>query len=112
MIIRTKLVRRKRVKAAEPLKPKYETADGLIRPEQLKAARALLVWSPLKLAIESDVGKRVITDFEDHGRELRPATLDLLKRALEAAGVVFSSSGDPSAAPVDELQPQVASIRT
>jgi hypothetical protein len=98
MITGSKPVRRKPVKAPEPPKPKRDAAaEGTIRPEQIKAARALLGWSTLKLAIESDVGNPVIRDFEDHGRELRPATIELLKHALEVAGVVFGPGGEPSA---------------
>jgi DNA-binding transcriptional regulator YiaG len=49
-----------------------------ISGEQIKAARDLLGWSRIKLAIESDVGSGVITSFETGPRVPQGASVDRL----------------------------------
>jgi transcriptional regulator with XRE-family HTH domain len=56
---------------------------------QLKAARELIGLSPLALAVQSQLGQREIVEFEAGRRGLPAKTLLALRRALEAAGVVF-----------------------
>lgn len=63
----------------------------MITPAQCRAARALIEWSRDQLAEASKVALRTIVDFERGAREPRAVTLDAIKRALEAADVIFIS---------------------
>jgi transcriptional regulator with XRE-family HTH domain len=56
---------------------------------QCRAARALLDWSREQLAEASRVALRTIVDFERGARSPRDVTVEALRRALEAAGVIF-----------------------
>ncbi|MFH3481646.1 helix-turn-helix domain-containing protein [Xanthobacter variabilis] len=58
-------------------------------PAQCRAARALLDWSQQQLADAATVGNATIRNFESGKSEPRNATLNVLQRALEAAGVIF-----------------------
>jgi transcriptional regulator with XRE-family HTH domain len=58
-------------------------------PAQCRAARALLAISQDDLAASSGVAKRTIASFESEGRQPYARTLDAMRSALEAAGVVF-----------------------
>lgn len=61
----------------------------MITSSQCRAARALLDWSQQRLAEESRIGNATIRNFEGGKSTPQHATLDVLKRALETAGVVF-----------------------
>jgi transcriptional regulator with XRE-family HTH domain len=61
----------------------------MITPAQCRAARALLDWSQQQLAIAARVGVVTVRQFEGGAAQPRRATLDVVQRALEAAGVVF-----------------------
>jgi transcriptional regulator with XRE-family HTH domain len=61
----------------------------MITPAQCRAARALLEWSQAELARRAQVGVVTVHQLESRISEPRPATLDVIRRALEAAGVVF-----------------------
>jgi transcriptional regulator with XRE-family HTH domain len=60
-----------------------------IAPEQCRAARALLAWSQDDLADKAKIAKKTLQLFELGQREPYARTLDLLRHALEAAGVEF-----------------------
>ena len=60
-----------------------------IAAAQCRAARALVNMTQDQLAEASRVSKRTITHFEAGERQPVPATLEALRRALEAAGVEF-----------------------
>lgn len=67
----------------------------MITPAQCRAARALLDWSQQRLAEESKIGNATIRNFEGGKSTPQHATLDVLRRALESAGVIFiASNGD------------------
>ena len=67
----------------------------MLTAAQCRAARALIEWSRESLAEASHVALRTIVDFERGAREPRDATLAALRRALEAAGVIFiEGNGD------------------
>ena len=55
----------------------------------------MLEWSREKLAEKSRIALRTIVDFERGAREPRHATLDVLRRALEAAGIEFTNGEQP-----------------
>lgn len=67
----------------------------MITPEQCRAARALLGWSQQALAAASSVGVVTIRQFELGASTPRSATVQVLRLALEAAGVLFvDANGD------------------
>lgn len=59
-----------------------------ISPAQCRAARGLVAMTQRELATASRVSLRTITSFEAGGRAI-PATVAVVRQALEAAGVVF-----------------------
>ncbi len=61
----------------------------MITAAQCRAARALLDWSQQHLAEAAKIGNATIRNFEGGKSEPQSATLDVLKRALETAGVEF-----------------------
>ncbi len=61
----------------------------MISPMQCRAARALLGWSQQDLADRARVGIVTIRQLEAGVHEPRRATLEVVRRALETAGVVF-----------------------
>ena len=65
-----------------------------ISADQCRAARALIGWSQDQLAEASLVAKATIANFESAKRNPYPRTLDDLRAALEAAGVVFQADGE------------------
>jgi transcriptional regulator with XRE-family HTH domain len=67
----------------------------MITGEQIKAARNLLGWSQLKLAIKAQLNDTAVRKFEKGQRLLSPKDLDLATRVLEAAGVEFARGKQP-----------------
>src|SRR6516164_7239488 len=61
----------------------------MITAEQCRAARGLLDWSQAELADKAGVGIVTVRQFEAGAHEPRRATLDVIKRAFESAGVQF-----------------------
>src|SRR4051794_20320666 len=62
---------------------------GMITSAQSRAARGLLGWSQQALADRAGVGIMTIHQLEKDGSQPRRSTLDVVRRALEAAGVEF-----------------------
>jgi predicted transcriptional regulator len=69
----------------------------MITPAQCRAARALLDWSQHDLATAAAVGLVTVHQLEAGTSRPRNATLEVVKRALEAAGVDFidANGGGP-----------------
>ena len=66
----------------------------MITGEQVKAARKLIGWSQLKLALEANVNPATLVDIEK-GRS-RPAYTTLrLRHTFDAAGVEFPLGEPP-----------------
>ena len=61
----------------------------MLTSAQCRAARALLDWSQQKLADASRVGNATIRNFESSKTAPQNATLEVLQRAFEDAGVIF-----------------------
>jgi transcriptional regulator with XRE-family HTH domain len=61
----------------------------MLTDAQCRAARGLLDWSQLDLAKQAGVGIVTIRQLEAGTHEPRRATLDVVRRALEGAGVEF-----------------------
>jgi transcriptional regulator with XRE-family HTH domain len=63
--------------------------EPMVTAEQCRAARGLLGWSQAELATEAGVGIVTVRQLEARSHEPRRATLDVIRRAFEAAGVEF-----------------------
>jgi transcriptional regulator with XRE-family HTH domain len=61
----------------------------VVTPHQCRAARGLLDWTQQELAENARVGIVTIRQFEAGASDPRRATLDVLQRAFESAGVEF-----------------------
>jgi transcriptional regulator with XRE-family HTH domain len=61
----------------------------MILPEQCRAARGLLDWSQQDLAREAEVGIVTVRQLEAGSNQPRRATLVVVRRTFEAAGVDF-----------------------
>ena len=61
----------------------------MITPAQARAARGLLGWNQQDLAKEAGVGIVTVHQLEAGTSQPRRATLDVIKRAFERAGVEF-----------------------
>lgn len=58
-------------------------------PAQCRAARALIDWSQLQLSERAGVGIVTVRQLEAGTHASRRATVEVVRRALEAAGVEF-----------------------
>jgi transcriptional regulator with XRE-family HTH domain len=67
----------------------------MITPAQCRAARALLDWSQQQLADASKAGNATIRNFESGKSSPVNATMEVLQRAFEQAGVEFTNGGQP-----------------
>jgi transcriptional regulator with XRE-family HTH domain len=61
----------------------------VIKPSQCRAARGLLDWSQQDLATRAGVGLVTVHQLEAGSTQPRRATLDVIRRAFENAGVDF-----------------------
>ena len=61
----------------------------MVTPAQCRAARGLLDWTQQELADRAGVGIVTVRQLEAALSEPRRATLEVITRALEAAGVDF-----------------------
>ena len=61
----------------------------MVTPGQCRAARGLLAWNQQELARRARVGIVTVHQFEAGLSQPRRATLDVIRRAFEAAGVEF-----------------------
>lgn len=60
-----------------------------LRPDQCRAARALLGWSRDELAKQCKVSNATLADFEAGKRTPYDRTLADIRKAFEAAGIQF-----------------------
>jgi ribosome-binding protein aMBF1 (putative translation factor) len=65
----------------------------MITSRQVRAARALLGWTQEMLADKALVALTALKRLESDRLQVRADTRDQVRRALEAAGIVFLSSG-------------------
>ena len=61
----------------------------MITPEQSRAARGLLGWNQQNLADKAGVGIVTVHQLEAGATQPRRATLEVIRRAFESAGVEF-----------------------
>ncbi len=67
----------------------------MFTPEQCRAARGLLGWSQQRLANQARVGLVTIHQLEAGISEPRRATLEVIQRAFQDAGVEFTNGDQP-----------------
>ena len=61
----------------------------MVTPGQCRAARGLLAWSQQELAQRARVGIVTVHQLEAAASQPRRATLEVIRRAFESAGVEF-----------------------
>jgi transcriptional regulator with XRE-family HTH domain len=61
----------------------------MITASQCRAARGLLDWTQQQLADAARIGVATVRLFESEAAETRHATLAVVKRAFELAGIEF-----------------------
>lgn len=64
-------------------------------PAQCRAARALLDWTQDKLCEAAQVSGPTVRNFENGKITPHRATLAMMQRALESAGVEFTNGNAP-----------------
>jgi hypothetical protein len=70
-------------------------ASPMFTPEQCRAARGLLGWSQQRLADQARVGLLTVHQLEAGISQPRRATLEVIQRAFEDAGVEFTDGDQP-----------------
>jgi transcriptional regulator with XRE-family HTH domain len=60
---------------------------------QTRAARGLLRWTQERLAREAGVSLPTIANYEAEKTQPIPATLEMIRQALERAGIEFNADG-------------------
>lgn len=66
-----------------------QEAQMIITGQQAKAARLLLGWTKERLAGETGISATTVAIFESGKRPVAPPSVSKIRRALEAAGVIF-----------------------
>jgi DNA-binding XRE family transcriptional regulator len=66
-----------------------KVVSPMIKPSQCRAARGLLEWSQQDLATTAGVSQVTVHQLEAGSTQPRRATLDVIRRAFENAGVEF-----------------------
>jgi predicted transcriptional regulator len=61
----------------------------MVSPAQSRAARGLLAWNQQDLAREAGVGIVTVHQLEAGTSQPRRATVDVIRRAFERAGIEF-----------------------
>jgi len=62
-------------------------------PALNKAGRALLGWSQGRLAEAAKIAERTVAGYERGERTIHENSVDAMRRALEAAGIVIIEDG-------------------
>jgi hypothetical protein len=66
-----------------------------LKPEQSRAARGLLDWSVVQLAMRANLPEDAVRNFESGQAVLAPKELAAVRAALELAGVEFLDGNRP-----------------
>ena len=71
--------------------------EGMISPEQCRAARGWLAWTQAELATHAGVALSTVRDFEKGRHFPQSANLNAIKVALERQGVrmTYGDAGTP-----------------
>jgi transcriptional regulator with XRE-family HTH domain len=79
-----------------------------MKPEQCRAARALLGWSQSQLCKAAKVARATLAEFEAGKRAPYQRTLDDIRNALEVGGVIFvAENGEGPGARLRKTTPRV-----
>jgi transcriptional regulator with XRE-family HTH domain len=70
-------------------------ALGIMTPAQCRAGRGLIRWNQDDLARKAAVSVVTVRNFENEKVVPQRATIDVMQRALEGAGVEFTNGGQP-----------------
>lgn len=81
---------------------------SMLTSEQCRAARGLLAWSQLDLSKKAKVGVVTVHQLEAESSQPRSATLEVIRRAFEQAGVEFidEDGGGPGVRLRDRQRPK------
>lgn len=77
----------------------------MITAAQIRAARALVTWKQIDLAKSSGVSEMSIKNIERGETDPRVSTLNAIRAALEAAGVIFIDDEADKGGPGVRLKP-------
>jgi transcriptional regulator with XRE-family HTH domain len=66
----------------------------MMTPAQCRAARGLLDWSQQQLADAARVSNATIRNYEAGKTTPQNSTIDVMRRAMEGAGVIFRLDDD------------------
>jgi predicted transcriptional regulator len=66
---------------------------GVLRPNQCRAARALLDWTQTELATRAGINVLALRRFESGHTDPRASTRDRIEKALTDAGIELSDDG-------------------
>ena len=69
--------------------------EKFLTPGQSRAARKLLGWSQTRLAKAAGLGLSTVYDLECQRRDVSAASVEKMRKALEAAGVEFTNGKQP-----------------
>jgi transcriptional regulator with XRE-family HTH domain len=88
----------------------YGMLWGMITSAQSRAARGLLAWNQQDLASKAGVGVVTVHQLEAGTSQPRRATLEVIKRAFERAGVEFidENGGGPGVRLRKRQQPNLS----
>ncbi|TPN86669.1 helix-turn-helix transcriptional regulator [Mesorhizobium sp. CU2] len=64
-----------------------------LSPATCRAARSLLNWTQVRLGSKAGVSEGTVRDFESGRRTPAPSKIALIRRAIQAGGVVFTADG-------------------
>src|SRR5437660_1060728 len=74
----------------QPSQSKFDRMNiPMMTPAQCRAARGLLDWTQQRLADAAGVGIVTVRQFESDNTDPRRATVEVIARALDTAGVEF-----------------------
>jgi transcriptional regulator with XRE-family HTH domain len=83
--------------------------EPLMTPSQCRGARGLLDWNQDQLALASRVSVVTVRNFENEKSTPQRATLDVIQRAFEAAGIEFiPENGGGAGARLRDRRPAAA----
>ncbi len=70
-------------------------SSAMMTAMQCRAARGLIDWTQDRLAIEAGVSAFTVRNFEGGKTEPTRATLEVIRRAFEKAGITFIDGDEP-----------------
>jgi len=78
----------------EPVEMADRTNEGRLEPAQVRAARAMLLWTQSELAERAQIERHTLAAYERGMKVPYASTLQRLRRVLEDAGITFVEQQD------------------